>query len=431
MQTTGQAQSEAAYAEASEIIPGGVNSSIRAFGAVGGTPPFIVKGHAAHIVDLDDNEYIDYMLSYGSLILGHADGRIVAAIHKAAAKGCSFAAPTVAESRLARIIVDRVPSIDMVRLVSSGAEAVMCALRLARGHTGRDAIVKFDGCYHGHVDALLTSPGAGEESEHLRASAGVPSGVAADTVVAPYNDIAALEAVFSNRSPSIAAVIVEPIPSSMGLVPPAGGFLAAVRELCDRHAALLIFDELTTGFRVAPGGAQALCGVSPDLTCLGKVLGGGLPLAAYGGPRRIMQHVATVGDVYHGGVLAGNPVAVAAGLATLEAIDDPGIYESLDKRALRLHEELRAAAQNAAVAVHQTRVGSMMSVFFTDAPVTDLQGATACNTARFAEFFHAMLRRGIHLPPSPFECLFVSTAHTDDDIDKTIEAAGEAFREVA
>lgn len=420
-------RSQAVMKSAARLIPGGVNSPVRAYRAVGGVPPVIAKGAGAIITDIDGNEYVDHVCSWGALILGHADDRVVVAVDKAAAKGCSFGAPTEGELKLAELIASRVPAIGMVRLVSSGTEAAMSALRLARGITGRDGFVKFEGCYHGHSDALLVGPGSGPLTFGEPSSPGIPRQTAADTYVAPYNDLAATEAIFKQNASSLACIIVEPVAANMGLIPPADGFLAGLRSLCDKYGALLIFDEVITGFRVAPGGASELFGIKPDLVCLGKILGGGLPLAAFGGSKQHMERLAPCGAVYQAGTLSGNPIAVGAGLATLEAIGETGFHEALEAKALRLHEGLQAAAAAANAVVQTPRVGSILWIAFTGLPVTDQATAKQCDTKRFAKFFHAMLDRGVYLPPSQFECLFVSAAHTDEEIDRTIEAAREAF----
>ncbi len=424
-------RSEAAFRAARDVMPGGVSSPVRAFGAVGGVPRFIAKGAGAVLTDLDGNSYTDYVGSWGPLILGHADERVVAAINKAAAKGCSFGAPTEAEIRLAELVIARVPGIEMVRFVNSGTEATMSAVRLARGFTGRDAVVKFEGCYHGHVDALLVNAGSGLLTFGIPSSPGVPGAVTADTLVLPYNNLIPAKELFAEHGKRIAAVLVEPIAGNMGCVPPAEGFLAGLRSLCDQHGALLVFDEVMTGFRVAPGGAQQLYGVQPDLTCLGKVLGGGLPMAAYGGRREIMEQVSPLGPVYQAGTLSGNPLATAAGIATLEALAEPDVYETLEARSARLAEGLSEAAQAAGVRVYHTRVGSMLCVFFTEGPVTDHASAVRSDTKAYARYFHAMLERGVYLAPSQYECMFVSLAHTDELIESTIQAADEAFDEVA
>jgi glutamate-1-semialdehyde 2,1-aminomutase len=355
----------------------------------------------------------------------------VAAINKAAAKGCTFGAPTESETRLAELIISRVPSVEMVRFVNSGTEATMSAVRLARGFTGRDAIVKFEGCYHGHVDALLVQAGSGALTFGAPSSPGVPEGVVAQTFVLPYNDLAAAEKLFAAEGDKIAAVLVEPVAGNMGCVPPADGFLDGLRMLCADASALLVFDEVMTGFRVAAGGAQQRFGIEPDLTCMAKVLGGGLPLAAYGGRRDILEHVSPVGPVYQAGTLSGNPLATAAGIATLEALAEDNVYEFLEAQSARLADGLTAAAREAGVPMSLNRVGSMLSPFFTPGPVRDFAAATAADATRYARYFHAMLDRGVYLAPSAFECMFVSTAHTDEIIDRTVEAAAAALAEIA
>jgi glutamate-1-semialdehyde 2,1-aminomutase len=422
-------RSEELYRAAREVLPGGVSSPVRAFGAVGGTPRFIAKGAGAILTDVDGNEYIDYVCSWGPLILGHADERVVAAVDKAAARGCSFGAPTEAEVKLAEVVVARVPSVEMVRFVNSGTEATLSAVRLARAFTGRDAIVKFEGCYHGHADALLVQAGSGALTFGTPSSPGVPAATAGDTLVLPYNDVEAADKLFAARGSDIAGILIEPVAGNMGCVPPKDGYLAHLRELCTRHGALLIFDEVMTGFRVAAGGAQELYGVQPDLTCLGKILGGGLPMAAYGGRRDIMQQISPAGPVYQAGTLSGNPLAVAAGLATLQALAEDGVYDQLENQSAKLAAGLADAVRQADAKVWHSRVGSMLCTFFTPGPVTDLISAKRSDTQAYARFFHALLDRGVYLPPSQFECLFVSLAHTDELIERTVTAAADAFAE--
>jgi glutamate-1-semialdehyde 2,1-aminomutase len=412
-------QSEALLERARKLIPGGVNSPVRAFRSVGGTPPFIARGDGATITDVDGNTYIDYVCSWGPLLLGHRHPAITRALAEVLEIGTSFGAPTEREIRLAQLITAAVPSMEMVRLVNSGTEATMSALRVARGFTGRDLTVKFEGCYHGHVDSLLVKAGSGVATLGIPDTAGVPAAFADTTIALPYNSVEALEAAFAERGSKIAAVIVEPVAGNMGCVPPAAGFLESMRHLCSRHGALLIFDEVMTGFRVAFGGAQARCGITPDLTTVGKVIGGGLPIAAYGGRADIMSRVAPVGPIYQAGTLSGNPLAVAAGIAMLEHLGaHPGIYDALESRAAAL-----CAQPPAGVTVN--RVGSMFTFFFTDAPVTDYESAKRSDTARFARFFHHMLERGVYLAPSQFEAGFVSAAHSDADIARTAAAAAE------
>jgi glutamate-1-semialdehyde 2,1-aminomutase len=427
--SAGIAKSQAAYQDARRVLPGGVNSPVRAFGAVGGTPIFISKAKQAILTDLDGHDYIDYLGAWGPLILGHADDRVIAAVSKALARGCSFGAPTELETRLAELIVLAMPSVEMVRLVNSGTEATMSAIRLARAFTGRDMVLKCHGAYHGHVDCLLTAAGSGATTFGQPSSPGVPEAVTRSTLLVPFNDLPAAEAVFRDHGRNIACFIIEPVAGNMGCVPPAEGYLAGLRDLCSRHGALLIFDEVMTGFRVAPGGAQQLYQVQPDLTCLGKIIGGGLPVGAYGGRRKLMHQVSPTGPVYQAGTLSGNPLAVAAGIATLEALAVPGTYERLEATAASLAQGLLDAAGS--LPVQCNRVASMWTLFFGDRPVTDYATALQCSTRRYAAFFHAMLRRGIYLPPSQFESAFVSTAHSDEQIEQTIAAAREAFADAA
>jgi len=409
-----------AYRRAVRVLPGGVNSPVRAFGAVGGIPPFIQAGRGARVTDEDGNRYLDYVGSWGPLILGHAHPAIVRAVTAAARRGTSFGAPTVAEVELAELIRAAIPSIEMLRLVSSGTEACMSALRAARGFTGRDAIVKFEGCYHGHADSLLVKAGSGAATFGVPTSAGVPRSTAGKTIVLPYNDVDALRATVRRRWREIAAVIVEPVAGNMGVVVPDSEWLITMRSLTAKHGIVLIFDEVMTGFRARFGGAQTVIG--PDLTCLGKVVGGGMPLAAYGGRREIMSRVAPLGPVYQAGTLSGNPVAVAAGLAQLRWLrEHPETYRTLDAVTARLAEGLAPLGP-------LNRFGSMLTLFFTDRPVTDWTSAARCDTKKFARFFHGMLDRGFALPPSQFEAWFVSAAHTTRDIDATIDAARRSTR---
>ena len=426
--TSDYTNSEKLWAEAQKFLPGGVNSPVRAFGAVGGTPVFVDLGSGSKIYDVDGNEYIDYVCSWGPLILGHADTRVMDAVTRAASKGTSYGAPTQAETQLAKLIVSTVPSIEKLRLVNSGTEATMSAIRLARAFTDRDVIVKVKGCYHGHVDALLVKAGSGATTFGSPTSPGITTGCTADTALVPFNDLAAAKELFAERSNSIAAVIVEPVPGNMGVVLPDRDYLAALRDLTQSAGALLIFDEVMTGFRLGLGGAQKLYGVTPDMTTLGKIIGGGLPVGAYGGRAEIMDMLSPSGSVYQAGTLSGNPVAVAAGLATLDAVSKKGFYSELEKKAAKLQGGLADAAAKAGVKIFFSRVGSMFTVFFSDGPVRDYEGALASDTKRYAAFFHAMLDRGVYLPPSQFETAFVSAAHTDDDIAKTVAAAAEAFQ---
>jgi glutamate-1-semialdehyde 2,1-aminomutase len=414
-------KSESLFRRAQELIPGGVNSPVRAFRSVGGNPPFIAEGQGSHLFDVDGNEYIDYVGSWGPLLLGHRHPEIVGALERALCIGTSFGAPTAQEVELAEAICEAVPSMEMVRLVNSGTEATMSAIRVARGFTGRDLIVKFEGCYHGHVDSLLVKAGSGMATLGIADTQGVPQAFAETTIALPFNSVEAVEEAFRARGPQIAAVIVEPVVGNMGCVPPLAGYLEALREITARHGALLIFDEVMTGFRVAYGGAQQRYGIKPDMTTLGKVIGGGLPVGAYGGRRDIMSKVAPAGPIYQAGTLSGNPLAVAAGLAMLRELKaHPEIYDQLERRAAEL-----CAAVPAGLTVN--RIGSMFTVFFTDQPVTDWDSAKRSDTARFGRFFRAMLERGVYLAPSQFEAAFLSAAHTDDDIRKTIAAAREAF----
>jgi glutamate-1-semialdehyde 2,1-aminomutase len=415
-------QSEALFERAQAVIPGGVNSPVRAFRAVGGAPPFIARGEGSRVWDVDGNAYIDYVCSWGPLLLGHRPQQVIEAVREALEDGTSFGAPTEREVLLAELISKAVPSMEMVRLVNSGTEATMSALRLARGFTGRDLGVKFEGCYHGHVDSLLVKAGSGMATLGIAEAAGVPQAFAETTVVLPFNSIAAVEKAFATRGDQIAAVIVEPVVGNMGCVPPAPGFLEALRDLTARHGALLIFDEVMTGFRVALGGAQERFGIRPDLTTLGKIIGGGLPIAAYGGRADIMKRVAPLGPVYQAGTLSGNPLAVAAGLAMLhELTEHPEIYELLEARGAQLTKWTPPG-------VTINRVGSMFTFFFSSEPVTDWDSAKRCDTARFAKFFHFMLDRGVYLAPSQFEAGFISSAHTEEDIAATTASAREFFQ---
>ncbi len=424
-------RSDALFARARELMPGGVSSPVRAFKAVGGTPRFIARGEGAYLFDADGNRYIDYVLSWGPLILGHAPEAVVAAVQRAAAQGASFGAPTEGELRLAELIVAAVPSIEMLRFVNSGTEATMSALRLARAYTTRAKIVKFAGGYHGHADMLLVAAGSGALTLGVPDSPGVPPGATHETLVAPYNDLTAVASLFAQYPDEIAAVIVEPVAGNMGCVPPAPGFLEGLRALTAERGALLVFDEVMTGFRVAYGGAQARYGITPDLTCLGKIVGGGLPAAAYGGRREIMALVAPSGPVYQAGTLSGNPLAMAAGAAQLAALQAPGVYERLERLTAQLTDGIAAAAREAGVAIYQTRVGSMFCTFFTDQPVRDEASAKRSDTQAYATFFHAMLEQGVYLAPSQFEAGFLSLAHSEADIVRTVEAARRAFARVA
>ena len=420
------------FAEAARYIAGGVNSPVRAFGGVGGEPPFIRRARGAYVETEDGRRLIDYVGSWGPMILGHAHPDVVAAVARRAADGLSFGAPTVIETELARRITELLPSIERLRMVSSGTEATMSAIRLARGFTGRDRVVKFEGCYHGHADGLLVKAGSGALTLGVPDSAGIPSAVAALTTTLPYNDAGAVARCFEEAGREVACVIVEPVAGNMGCVPPAPGFLEALRGECTRHGALLIFDEVMTGFRVAPGGAQALYGIRPDLTTLGKIVGGGMPVGVFGGRRDVMERLAPQGPVYQAGTLSGNPLGMAAGLATLEGISQPGFHARLAEATDRLVDGLAAAATAAGITVAINRVCGMFSVYFTDAgAVTDYRRVMASDAARFRRFFHGMLEAGVYLAPSPFEAEFVSAAHGAAEIDATVEAAGRVFATIA
>jgi glutamate-1-semialdehyde 2,1-aminomutase len=422
--------SDELWSRALARIPGGVNSPVRSFASVGRDPFFVARGEGAFLVATDGTRYVDYIQSWGASILGHAHPAVVEAVQRAAAAGTSFGAPTRAEVELAEAVADRVASVEKLRLVSSGTEAAMTAVRLARGATGRPTIVKFAGGYHGHLDALLVAAGSGVATLGIPGSAGVTDGAVADTVVVPYNDEAAIDAVFDAQGGDIAAVLVEPVAANMGLVPPATGFLAGLRRRCDAADALLVFDEVITGFRVGPAGAQGRTGITPDLTIFGKVLGGGLPLAAIGGPGALLDELAPVGPVYQAGTLSGNPLATAAGLAVLARLD-AGLYEELERRVRRLVDGLAAAIRAGGLPVQVPRAWTLAGLFFADAPVTDYETARGADAKRYARFFQAMLARGVFLAPSPFEALFPSVAHDDAVIDRTVAAAADAAAEVA
>lgn len=412
---------------AQRVFPGGVNSPVRAFRAVGGIPPFIARGAGALLWDADGNDYVDYVLSWGALALGHAHPDVVQAITRQATLGTSFGAPTECETRLAELVRSAMPSIEMLRFVSSGTEAVMSATRLARAATGRDLVVKFDGCYHGHADSLLVAAGSGVATLELPDSAGVPAGAIRGTVSVPYNDADAVERIFGTRGGEIAAVLVEPIAGNMGLVLPREDFLPRLRSITEAHGALLIFDEVMTGFRVAWEGAQGVYGIRPDLTCLGKVIGGGLPAAAYGGRAELMRRVAPAGDVYQAGTLSGNPLAMAAGIATLRQLSQPDAYEQLQARSSAVCGALEDAAGRAGVAVQTRSRGGMWGFFFSQQPVTDHASAKRSDVDRFRRFFHACLSRDVYLPPSAFETCFMSLAHGPDEVDRTARAFRHAF----
>jgi glutamate-1-semialdehyde 2,1-aminomutase len=421
-------RSHDAFARARRLIPGGVNSPARAFGGVGGEPLFFQRGAGAYLFDLDGHRYIDYIGSWGPLILGHCPPPVVDAVREAAGRGTSFGAPTEAESELAELIIAAVPSVEKVRLVNSGTEATMSALRLARGFTGRDVIVKFAGCYHGHVDSLLVAAGSSAATLGVPNSPGVTAGTTKDTLTLKFNDVGGLEAAFAQHGGRIAGVIVEPVVGNMGLVVPSGAFLSALREQTKKHGALLIFDEVMTGFRVAHGGAQQLFGMSPDLTTLGKIVGGGLPVGAYGGRADIMEHVLPAGKVFQAGTLSGNPLATAAGIAMLKSLRDEPPYDRLEQLSARLAAGLSEAARAAEVPHTLARVGSMMTLFFNPDPVTDWDVAARCDTGHFARYFWGLIERGVYMPCSQYEALFVSSAHTEANIDATIAAAREALK---
>lgn len=419
--------SRSAFERAKNRIPGGVNSPARAFGAVSGEPIFIARGEGPYLFDIDGNRYLDFIGSWGPMILGHAHPNVIAALESALNRGSSFGAPTERETELAEIIIGAIPSIEMVRMVSSGTEAAMSAIRLARGFTKRDLIVKFAGCYHGHVDSLLVQAGSSATTHGVPTSPGVPLGCTKDTIVLRFNEIAGVENIFAKHGSHIAGVILEPVVGNMGLVKPRPEFLTVLRELTVRYGALLIFDEVMTGFRLAWGGAQSLVGIEPDLTVLGKIIGGGLPVGAYGGRRDIMQHVMPAGPVFQAGTLSGNPLAMAAGVATLKNLRDQPPYDRLDQFGQRLENGLRSLAREAKVPHYFARAGSMWTLFFTDREVIDYDSAKTCDTARFAQFFWAMMDRGIYLPCSQFEAAFISAVHTERHIDETLAAAKEAL----
>ena len=420
-------QSDALFEEAQRLLPGGVDSPVRAFRGVGGTPRFIVRGLGSHIWDADGREFIDYVGSWGPLILGHAHPQVVAAIQRAAEQGTTFGAPTERETRLAELVNAAVPSMQMLRFVSSGTEACMSAIRVARAFTGRDKIIKFAGCYHGHADGLLVKAGSGGATFGVPDSAGVPAPYANLTLVAQYNDIGSVDRLLEANHGQVAAIIVEPIAANMGVVLPQPGFLETLRGRATAQGALLIFDEVITGFRAALGGAQALFGVQPDLTCLGKIIGGGLPAAAYGGQREIMQVVSPLGPAYQAGTLSGNPLAMAAGIETLTLLAKPHVYQQLEDRSRQLEKGLAKAFRDAGREVTLARVGSLMTAFFTPGPVWDYPSAAQSDRGQFATYFHRMLDQGIYLAPSQFEALFVSLAHTEEDIQQTLESATKAL----
>ncbi|MGD2172850.1 MAG: glutamate-1-semialdehyde 2,1-aminomutase [Gammaproteobacteria bacterium] len=424
-------KSEDLFTRASAVIPGGVNSPVRAFNGVGGTPPFIARAEGAYLIDVDDNRYIDYVGSWGPMIAGHAHPEIIAAVAETIERGLSFGAPCALEVELAERICETMDNIDLVRMTCSGTEATMSAIRLARGFTGRDKIVKFEGCYHGHGDSLLVKAGSGALTLGIPSSPGVPAALADYTVTLEYNNIEQVRQVFADIGDQLACVIVEPVAGNMNCVPPVPGFLQGLRECCDEASSLLIFDEVMTGFRVGLGGAQALYGVAPDLTTLGKVIGGGMPVGAFGGRREIMEHIAPLGPVYQAGTLSGNPVAMAAGLKNLEIISRPEFFEQLSERTRQLVEGMLAAADANDVPLRANQVGAMFGLFFTDQPaVTSFAEVSACDVERFRRFFHGMLQRGVNFAPSAYEAGFVSAAHGEEHIAQTIEAAAATFAEL-
>jgi len=423
---------ELLFSNAKQVIPGGVNSPVRSFGGVGGTPIFISRALGSKIVDSEGKAYIDYVGSWGPMVLGHAHPEVIAAVKDAAERGLSFGAPTEIETRMAEMVCRLLPAIDMVRMVSSGTEATMSAIRLARGYTGRDKIVKFAGCYHGHADALLVKAGSGALTFGVPSSPGVPAAVAENTLTLTYNDSDAVRQLFAEIGEQIACVIVEPVAGNMNCVPPAPGFLETLRQVCDDHDSVLIFDEVMTGFRVGLQGAQGLYGITPDLTTLGKVIGGGMPVGAFGGRRAIMEHLAPLGSVYQAGTLSGNPVAMAAGLKTLELIQAPGFYEALTAKTEYLTEGLKQRAANAGIALTTNRVGGMFGLFFSEQePISRFEQVMQCDQNLFKRFFHAMLEEGVYLAPSAFEAGFVSAAHGEDDLDKTLQSAEKVFKRLA
>ncbi len=419
------------FEEARQYIPGGVNSPVRAFKSVGLNPVFIDRGQGSKLYDVDGNEYIDYVGSWGPLLLGHRHPEVIAALQDCLEKGTSFGAPTELETIMAKLVVEAVPSLEMVRFVNSGTEATMSALRLARGYTKRNKIVKFEGCYHGHADSLLIKAGSGALTLGVPTSPGVPENIAGSTITAPYNDLETLRRIFELEGEDIAAVIIEPVVGNMGCVPPLPGFHEGLRALTKEYGALLIFDEVMTGFRVAYGGAQSLYNIDPDLTCLGKVIGGGLPVGAYGGKRRIMEMISPAGPIYQAGTLSGNPLAMTAGIANLQLLKRPGTYEALEEKSAKLANGMSQAAEAAGLQVSANRVGAMFTTFFTAQKVIDFDTATSSDTGKFALFFQKMLEHGVYLAPSQFEAAFMSLAHSDEDIERTVEASRKAFRAVA
>ena len=421
------AKSLAAWQKSQQFIPGGVNSPVRNFNKVGGNPLFIQRGKGSKVYDIDGNEYIDYLASWGPLILGHAHSSILEAIQGAAENGTSFGAATALETELAELIVDACQSIEIVRLVNSGTEATMSAIRVARGYTGRDKVIKMAGCYHGHVDSLLAEAGSGVATFSIPECMGIPADFTRHTLVVPFNDADAVRTVIEANPDQIACLILEPIAGNMGVIPPHDGYLQELREITAEHGILLIFDEVITGFRVAYGGAQSLYGVTPDMTCLGKIIGGGMPVGAYGGKKEIMENVAPLGGVYQAGTLSGNPLAVSAGIAMLKALSEPDVYDQLETRAAALAEGLQAATKRYSIDAWHSRVGSMLMFYFTDETVTDYEGVQTADTEHYASYFWNLLEKGVYVAPSQFETGFVSLAHSEADIDQTIRAADEVL----
>lgn len=418
------------FKAAQQHIPGGVNSPVRAFKGVGGDPVFIEKAKGAYIFDNEGKQYIDYVGSWGPMVLGHAHDEVIAAVKQAADNGLSFGAPTVIETEMADKVCQLVPSMDLVRMVSSGTEATMSAIRLARGFTGRDKIIKFEGCYHGHADSLLVKAGSGALTLGVPNSPGVPASLAEHTVTLPYNDLEAITEAFKQIGDEVACVIIEPVAGNMNCIPPVEGYLEGIRELCTQNKSVLIFDEVMTGFRVSLGGAQGHYGITPDLTTLGKVIGGGMPVGAFGGKREIMEHIAPLGPVYQAGTLSGNPIAMTAGLKTMQLISRPGFYADLGNKVSYLVDGILGAAKDAGVKMTSNHVGGMFGLFFTDQKVSSFQQATECDIEQFKAFFHGMLEQGVYLAPSAYEAGFVSSAHTNDDLDRTIEAASTVLKNI-